>query len=214
MGKYCGCVFSEVIAFKKKIKALLIGRAFLFSHIVYNRLTHIFSFGSRFAIKHCDDRRSGEHKNRIMKILGRYDRVDLPELGLVNIHAKIDTGAYTCSLHCHRAQVIDGKLEFVLLDEEHPEFTGMKFVFPRFEIRNIKNSFGEVEKRYVIQTSIKIYGEEITTEFSLSNRGSLKFPILIGRKILRDRFMIDVKKRNLSYKHKRSALKKTKHKNA
>ena len=140
-----------------------------------------------------------------MQILGRYDRVDLPELGLYNIHAKIDTGAYTCSLHCHKAEIVDGKLEFILLDEEHPEFTGMKFIFEKFEKRNIKNSFGEVEKRFVIETSITIFEEVITTKFSLSNRGSLKFPILIGRKILRNRYLIDVKKKNVSFKEKRSA---------
>jgi hypothetical protein len=138
-----------------------------------------------------------------MHILGRYDRVDLPELGLSDIHAKIDTGAYTCSLHCHKADVVDGKLEFILLDQEHPEFTGMKFVFANFEKRDIKNSFGEVEKRFVIVTSIRIFEEVITTEFSLSNRGSLKFPILIGRKILRNRFLIDVTKKNVSFKEKR-----------
>jgi len=137
-----------------------------------------------------------------MHILGRYDRVDLPKLKLVNIHAKVDTGAFTSSLHCHRAQVVDGKLEFILLDEEHPEFTGMKFVFDTFEERNVKNSFGEVERRFVITTTLRIFNEEIITEFSLSNRGSLKFPILIGRKILRDRFLIDVKKKNLSFKEK------------
>src|SRR5688572_31635753 len=135
-----------------------------------------------------------------MHILGRYDRVDLPELGLYNIHAKIDTGAYTSSLHCQKAEVVDGKLEFILLDQEHPEFTGMKFVFEKFEKRDIRNSFGEVEKRFVIQTSITIFEEVITTEFSLSNRGSLKFPILIGRKILRNRFLIDVTKKNVSFK--------------
>lgn len=142
----------------------------------------------------------------MQKILGRYDRVDLPGLGLKNIHAKIDTGAFTCSLHCRRAQVVDGVLEFVLLDEEHPEFTGMKFQFTDFEVRDIKNSFGEVERRYVIVTTLKIFDEEINTEFSLSNRGSLKFPILIGRKILRDRFLIDVKQKNLSYKEKQVRL--------
>ena len=139
-----------------------------------------------------------------MHVLGRYDRVDLPELGLSNIHAKIDTGAYTCSLHCHRAEVVEGKLEFILLDQEHPEFTGMKFVFEKFERRDIRNSFGEVEKRFVILTSITIFGEVITTEFSLSNHGSLKFPILIGRKILRNRFLIDVTRKNISFKEKRS----------
>lgn len=148
----------------------------------------------------------------MQRILGRYDRVDLPELGLSNMHAKIDTGAYTSSLHCHHASIVDGELEFVLLDQEHPEFTGIKFRFPKYEIRNIKNSFGEVERRFVIVTTLKIFNEEITTEFSLSNRGSLKFPILIGRKILRDRFLIDVKQKNLSYREKRAAKKALKKK--
>ena len=150
-----------------------------------------------------------------MNILGRYDRVDLPELGLYNIHAKVDTGAYTSSLHCHMATVTNGVLEFILLDEEHPEFTGLKFTFSDFEERDIKNSFGEVERRFVITTTLKIYNEDITTEFSLGNRGSLKFPILIGRKILRNRFLIDVTKKNLSYKEKRRrlALKKKVRKN-
>lgn len=140
-----------------------------------------------------------------MHILGRYDRVDLPDLGLYNIHAKIDTGAYTSSLHCKKAEVVDGKLEFILLDQEHPEFTGMKFVSENFEKRDIKNSFGEVERRFVIVTSITIFEEVITTEFSLSNRGSLKFPILIGRKILRNRYLIDVKRKNVSFREKRKA---------
>ena len=138
-----------------------------------------------------------------MHVLGRYDRVDLPDLGLSNIHAKIDTGAYTCSLHCHKAEVVDGRLEFILLDQEHPEFTGMKFYSENFEKRDIRNSFGEVEKRFVIVTTITIFEEVITAEFSLCNRGSLKFPILIGRKILRNRFLIDVTKKNVSFKEKR-----------
>ncbi|GCC51674.1 ATP-dependent zinc protease [Chryseotalea sanaruensis] len=141
-----------------------------------------------------------------MEVLGRYDRVDLPGLGLKNIHAKVDTGAYRSSLHCQSAKVVNGKLEFVLLDEEHPEFTGMKFTADTFHERDIKNSFGEVERRYVITTTIKIFNEEITAEFSLSNRGLLKFPILLGRKILQARYLIDVKKKNLSYKAKQQSL--------
>jgi hypothetical protein len=145
-----------------------------------------------------------------MQILGRSDRVDLPGLGLYNIHAKVDTGAYTSSLHCSRAEVIDGQLEFVLLDNEHPEFTGMKFVFKEFTAREIKNSFGVAEKRYIIITSVKIFDEEITAEFSLGDRDAMRFPILLGRKILRDRFLIDVTKKNLSYKSNRVIRKKKK----
>lgn len=134
-----------------------------------------------------------------MLILGRSDRFDLPGLGLENIHAKIDTGAYTCSLHCQSAEIINGKLVFVLLDEEHPEFTGMKFTFKKFDQREIKNSFGEAEMRFVIKTKVKIFDKVIRAEFSLSNRGNLKFPVLIGRKILRHRFLIDVTKKDLSF---------------
>ncbi len=141
-----------------------------------------------------------------MQTLGRSDRVDLPGLGLTNIHAKIDTGAYNCSLHCSRAEIVDGNLEFVLLDEEHPEFTGMKFVFKKYEQREIKNSFGEAELRYVIKTTIRIYDYLIRAEFSLSNRGNLKFPVLLGRKILRDRFLIDVTKKDLSFQHKQPGV--------
>jgi hypothetical protein len=137
-----------------------------------------------------------------MKTLGRYDRVDLPELGLRNIHAKVDTGAFRCSLHCQSVQIIDGELEFVLLDEEHPEFTGHPFRAKHFHEREIKNSFGESEKRFVITTTLTIHGETFEADFSLSNRGSLKFPILLGRRILQKRFLIDVTQKNISYKEK------------
>jgi hypothetical protein len=140
-----------------------------------------------------------------MQTLGRSDRVDLPGLGLENIHAKIDTGAYNCSLHCTSNEVVNGVLEFVLLDEEHPEFTGHKYFFKKFTQREIRNSFGEAELRYVIKTKIKIYDRLIRAEFSLSNRGNLKFPVLLGRKILRDRFLIDVTKKDLSYEWKTTA---------
>lgn len=138
-----------------------------------------------------------------MFVLGRYDRVDLPDLGLSNIHAKIDTGAYSCSLHCQYAKIVDGRLEFVLLDEEHPEFTGMKFTFDKYDERDIKNSFGEIERRFVIETTITLFDQEFNTTFSLSNRGTLKFPVLIGRKLLRHHFFIDVSRKNQSYIGKR-----------
>ncbi|SRR5258706_482007 len=137
-----------------------------------------------------------------MQTLGRSDRVDLPGLGLKSIHAKIDTGAYTCSLHCSGNEVVNGVLEFVLLDEEHPEFTGRRYFFKEFDQREIKNSFGEAELRYVIKTKIKIFDRVIRAEFSLSNRGNLKFPVLLGRKILRNRFLIDVTKKDLSFSAK------------
>ena len=53
--------------------------------------------------------------------------------------------------------------------------------------------------RFVIKTKVKIFDRVIRAEFSLSNRGNLKFPVLLGRKILRHRFLIDVTKKDLSF---------------
>jgi hypothetical protein len=137
-----------------------------------------------------------------MQTLGRSDRVDLPKLGLFNMHAKIDTGAYNCCIHCSSAKVVDGKLEFTIVDFEQPELTGMTFIFKNFKQREIRNSFGETELRYVIKTQIKIFDRKIKAEFSLSDRASLRFPVLLGRKILRDRFVIDVTKKDLYFESK------------
>jgi len=137
-----------------------------------------------------------------VQVLGRCDRVDLPKLGLYNVHAKVDTGAYNCSLHCSEAKVVNGVLEFIVLDEEHPDYTGLKFTFKKFKQKQIRNSFGESELRFVIKTQIKIFDRLIRAEFSLSNRGNLKFPVLLGRKILRDRFLIDVTQTDLYYNSK------------
>lgn len=138
-----------------------------------------------------------------MLILGRNDRVDLPGLGLTDIQAKIDTGAYTSSLHCSSAEVVNHKLEFVLLDEEHPEFTGMKFTFEEYTQREIRNSSGEAELRYIIKTTVRIHGKTYITQFSLSDRDNMKFPILLGRRVLKNRFLIDVSKTDVSFNSKK-----------
>jgi hypothetical protein len=139
-------------------------------------------------------------------IIGRSDRIDFPDLHLSNVEAKIDTGAFTSAIHYHRAEEIErnGKkvLHFTLLDPAHPEFNGKNFYLSNYNKRIIKNSFGESEERYIIPTTIVLFGNAFKAEFSLSNRGNLKFPILLGRKLLEKGFIVDVSKKNLSYKKK------------
>ncbi|RPI42243.1 MAG: peptidase, partial [Bacteroidetes bacterium] len=59
-------------------------------------------------------------------ILGRGDRADFPQLGLENIEIKIDTGAYTSSIHCHQIQEVIHEdrrmIRFRLLDPSHPKY--------------------------------------------------------------------------------------------
>jgi len=141
---------------------------------------------------------------KIKITIGRKDKADFPELGLKNMAIKTDTGAYTSAIHCHNIEikVIEEKevLFFTLLDPSHPQYDNKEFSSINFVERKIKNSFGTSEKRYVIETSIKVFGKKYPIELSLSNRGEMKFPILVGRRFLMGKFIVDPSKYDLSYK--------------
>jgi len=144
-------------------------------------------------------------------IIGRRDRIDLPGLGYRNIKAKIDTGAYGSVIHCSQIKVVqkDGKkiLSFVLLDPGHPKYKEKECCFEHFKDKLVKSSSGESEHRYLIVTSTVIFGEQAETEFSLTDRSQMKYPILLGRKFLRQRFIVDVSLKDLSYNLKRNRIK-------
>lgn len=133
------------------------------------------------------------------KIIGRLEYVDLPDFGLSGIVGKIDTGAYNGAIHTTHVHetTIDGVnvVEFSLLDSDHPEFKEDVYRTHDFKKRMVKNSNGDSELRYFISTKIILKGEEIPVRFSLSNRKNLKHPILVGRKIIKKRFIVDVSKK-------------------
>ena len=138
------------------------------------------------------------------QIIGMTDRVDFPDLGLFDVQAKVDTGAYTSALHCKDVQVVKvglrSKLSFLLIDQTGE--TIRQFYVSQFNRRMIRNSFGVTEKRYVIKTRIVLFGQTIRTEFTLADRENLRNPVLLGRKLLRNRFIVDVSQKNLSYQRK------------
>jgi hypothetical protein len=125
-------------------------------------------------------------------IIGRREVIDFPELGLFGITAKVDTGAYTTALHCHDIREENGVLYFKLLDPTHPDYNEQEQKFPEYSQKEIKNSFGEIEKRYIIKTVVKIGSKRIKSVISLTDRGTMRYPVLIGRKLLKNRFIVDV----------------------
>ncbi len=142
-----------------------------------------------------------------LRIIGRTDIVDLPDLGLHNVDVKIDTGAYTSSIHCSRIKVIkeaDGSqaITFTIPGSKLHEKGIHRFNVKDFEERSIRSSNGHLQKRFVIHSHIIIFGKRIQTEFSLADRSRMKYPILLGRQLLVKRFLVDVNKINLSYKEK------------
>ena len=109
-------------------------------------------------------------------IIGRREEVDFPELGLFRLTAKIDTGAYTTAIHCYSIREQNGALYFKLLDPNHPHYDGQEKKFTEYSQKEIKNSFGEIENRYIIKTVIKIGRKRIKSQISLSNRGNMRYP--------------------------------------
>jgi hypothetical protein len=79
----------------------------------------------------------------------------------------------------------------------HRKYTGKTLTFESFREKKVKNSFGQAEVRYLIETKLQLAGETFRAEFTLTDRSSMKNSILLGRKILRGRFLVDVSKTNL-----------------
>ena len=146
-------------------------------------------------------------KNRMKELItiGRLDKVDLPEFNLTEIPAKIDTGANRSSIHCSEIKHIKNNgIDEISFHIPLDSTKGNKsFHSKSFYKKNIKSSTGHVEERYIIKTTIVLFEEEIETTFSLTDRSEMKYPILLGRKLLRSRFVVDVSQVNLSFKNKK-----------
>jgi hypothetical protein len=142
-----------------------------------------------------------------MKItIGRTDKADFPELSLSEIDLKIDSGAYTSSIHCSNINKITvngtSLIQFTLLDPEHPFYNNKEFTFKNYASKIVKSSNGASEMRFMILTEIFIFNKNFPIYLTLSERKDMKFPILLGRKFLNKKFVIDTTMKNLSHKLK------------
>lgn len=134
--------------------------------------------------------------------IGRIDKADFPLLNLVDIEVKIDTGAYTSSIHCKNVKVEDNYLKCIFLDEEHQQYHEKEIVFDEYDVKVVKSSNGQSEPRYRIQTEMILFGKTQSIFLTLSDREEMRFPVLLGRSFLSNKFMVDINKTNLSFKLK------------
>lgn len=134
-------------------------------------------------------------------IIGRIEKVSFPDLEVDKIQAKIDTGAYTSSIHCTRIKEQDGFLEFHIPLKKGSKNAKNLYRTSDFKKKEIKSSNGQVQSRYIIKTRIEILGKTYLSEFSLANRSEMKNAVLLGRKLLKGRFLVDVSLRNISTKN-------------
>lgn len=138
------------------------------------------------------------------KTIGRFDRADFPKLGLEGLKVKVDTGAYTSSLHATaiRERMYKGAkhLYFRPLGPEHPSYTAKSYRVADYTKKEVKSSSGNKELRYFIETEITLFGQVYPVVISLTDRSSMRAPVLLGRRLIRNNFIVDVTRSNLSLK--------------
>lgn len=133
------------------------------------------------------------------KVIGRIEKIDFLNFDLKDLDAKVDTGAYSSAIHCHDiSENLEQKtITFKLLDPSHPEYNEKEMTFTKYSKTKVKSAIGYSESRYKIKISVKIGVKTYSAHFTLSDRSDMKYPVLLGRKILEKRFLVDVSKKYL-----------------
>lgn len=125
-------------------------------------------------------------------VIGSSTNIQLPEADIANVPAKVDTGADSSSIWASNIRENKGWLYFTLFGESSPLYTGEVLKTRDYQVRSIKNSFGQSEFRYKVQLPAVIEGRKISVRFTLANRSANYYPALIGRRTLHGRFIVDV----------------------
>lgn len=143
-------------------------------------------------------------KKKELNTIGRLELIDFPQWNLYDIDAKIDTGAYTSSLHCHHIKPVekeDGEyVRFNLLDPSHETYNDKLFELPIHRKKVVKSSNGQREERFVVKTKVQLSDRLLTAELSLTDRSEMRYPVLVGRKLIGGRFLVDVSRKYVSKK--------------
>lgn len=126
--------------------------------------------------------------------IGRNTAVDF--VGYADgVPAKTDTGADSSSVWVSNLVVTSaGELEFTLFDESSPHYTGKVIRRTHYNVAVVRSATGHEQIRYRTGFSIKIAGKRIRATFNLSDRSRNKFPVLIGRRSISGKFVVDVQR--------------------
>lgn len=133
-------------------------------------------------------------QNNQPKIVGRAEHIHFPELGFYDVPARIDTGARTATVWASNIEAVNGILHFTLFDTPSPLYTGEKHTTSDFDEIMVASSNGAVQRRYAVKLLVKLRGKKIRATFTLANRSTQAFPVLIGRNVLLGKFLVDSKK--------------------
>jgi hypothetical protein len=129
------------------------------------------------------------------RVIGWREWVQLPDLGVVEMKAKVDTGADNSSLHAFNVERIERDGAEYVRFEIHPKQRSKKPTIhceaPLVMEKKVKNPGGRTELRPVIRTRVVVAGEELEALVNLTSRDEMGFRMLLGRRAVRSRFVID-----------------------
>lgn len=127
-----------------------------------------------------------------MDTIGREVTVDFGE-EIRNVPAKVDTGADSSAVWASDIFVDqEHVLHFKLFDKGSQYYTGQEHTTKEYSVAMTKSSLGEKQLKYRVKLVVTIAGRKIKTGFGLSDRSTHNYPILIGRKTLKGKFLVDV----------------------
>jgi hypothetical protein len=126
------------------------------------------------------------------QIIGQSKVVKVPEVCDSQVHARIDTGARTSSIWASSIKETETGLEVIFFGKSSPNFTGQQIVFSEYGETVVASSNGHVQARFKVRLQVVINGRRIKAWFTLADRSEQVYPILIGRNVLRGKFLVDV----------------------
>ncbi len=124
-----------------------------------------------------------------LTVIGLREWINLPELGMVGLRAKIDTGASTSALHASDITSFKHKGEcWVRFTAHFGTLAQFHHVCeaPLVTVKTIKSSNGQVQTRYVIRTHLTLGGRLWPVDFTLTCRKAMRYRVLLGAKALVD----------------------------